>query len=232
MTTRILLIRHGQTEWNSAGRFMGQQDIPLNATGQQQAQALAERLSDERPQAIYASALQRAWQTAAEIHSAIHTAAGADGDADPGAEASLPALIAEPRLREMNFGAWEGCTYAELQTSQPQVLAAWEADLLHVAPPGGESLLQMAGRVQSAYQDIVAAHPDGTAILVAHGGPLQMLTAHIFGLSWERYWQFHLNNTGWVELSLYPSGAVLNRFNDIAHLDKQKLGGRRWPPGP
>ncbi len=227
MTKRVLLIRHGQTEWNSAGRFMGQQDIPLNATGRLQAQRLANRLAGEQPQAIYASDLQRAWQTAEAIHAAIQAAMNTESDSN-----SLAPLIAEPRLREMDFGAWEGCTYAELQASQPQVMAAWEADLLHVAPPEGESLLQMAGRVQAAYQDILAAHSEGTILLVAHGGPLQALMAHIFGLPPERYWQFHLNNTGWVELNLYQSGAVLNRFNDIAHLDEQKLGAKRWPPGP
>ena len=71
MTTRLLIVRHGQTDWNSSGRFQGQMDVPLNPTGVQQAKAVAERLSTETPAAIYASDLQRAWQTAEIIHAAL-----------------------------------------------------------------------------------------------------------------------------------------------------------------
>ncbi len=225
MTTRILLVRHGQTDWNINRRFMGYQDIPLNAAGLQQAAALAQRLArlleDDPPLAIYSSDLSRAWQTAQVIQQALLAAR-------PGEP--LP-LVAEPRLREMNFGQWEGFTYNELLSSQAEALQAWNADLLNVAPPDGESMGRVAERVLAVYQETLTAHPDATVMIVAHGGPLQVLLAQALGLPVERYWQFHLGNTGWVELNVYPDGAILNRFNDQAHLEEAAVQEiKRWPP--
>lgn len=225
MTTRILLIRHGQTDWNINRRFMGYQDIPLNAAGLQQAAALAQRLArlleDDPPLAIYSSDLSRAWQTAQAVQQALLAVR-------PGGP--LP-LVAEPRLREMNFGQWEGCTYEELQASHSESLAVWNDDLLNVAPPDGESMGQVAERALAVYQETLTAHPDATLMLVSHGGPLQILLAQALGLPPERYWQLRLSNTGWAELNVYPDGAILNRFNDTAHLEALPQSEvKRWPP--
>jgi alpha-ribazole phosphatase len=213
LTTRLLLARHGRTAWNSDGRFQGQLDIPLDEVGQAQAAALAHRLAQERPQAIYASDLSRAWQTARWIQNAIAEASQPD---------STPPLVLEPRLREMHFGEWQGLTYAEIQTCQPAALAAWEADWLKNSPPGGETLTQLIERVQAIYQEILAAHPDGTALLVGHGGALQSLLCMALGLPPERFWQLQLDNTGLADLRIYPQGAILNLFNDTCHLDRAK----------
>jgi broad specificity phosphatase PhoE len=127
-------------------------------------------------------------------------------------------LVPEPRLREMCFGEWEGLTYAEIRARQPRQLQRWESDLEHAAPPGGETLLQMAERVQAAYQDIAAAHAGAGVVLVAHGGPLQMLIAQALGLPPGRFWQVHLSNASLTELNLYPEGAILNLLNCTDHL--------------
>jgi len=205
VNTRLLIVRHGQTDWNSGGRFQGQTDIPLNPTGLAQAQAIARRLASETPAAIYSSDLQRAWQTAQIIHQALPP------------ENACP-LVPEPRLREMCFGKWEGLTYAEIRTRQPRQLQRWESDLEHAAPPGGETLLQMARRVQAAFQDIANAHAVAGVVLVAHGGPLQMLIAQALGLPPGRFWQVHLSNASLTELNLYPEGAILNLLNCTDHL--------------
>lgn len=159
---------------------------------------------------------------------AIHgQAAGVDKSASilvhqpagPGTPPGGPPLLYEQRLREMNFGAWQGKTYAELQTEDPLRLAAWEADFESHSPPGGETLLDFADRVGQAYAAIVAAYPGQSVIVVAHGGPLQMLLTQALGLPPARFWQFGLSNTGWSELNIYPAGAILNRMNDTAHLE-------------
>ena len=126
---RLLLIRHAATAWTAQGRFQGQTDIPLSPHGRRQATALAQRLMAETLHMLYASDLQRAWETAQAIAAphALH-------------------VHAEPRLREIAFGRWEGLTYAEMQQQDAQSLAAWERDQLHSAPPGGETLLHDPAR--------------------------------------------------------------------------------------
>jgi alpha-ribazole phosphatase len=205
MSTRLFVVRHGQTDWNSSGRFQGQTDIPLNPAGVKQAQAIAKRLATEAPAAIYASDLTRAWQTAEIIRAAIPPE-------------RRPRLIAEPRLREMCFGEWEGLTYNEIQARQPQFLQRWESDLEHTTPPGGENLLWLAERVQAAYEFILATHPEAVVVLVAHGGPLQMLITKALGMPVGRFWQVHLANASLSELSAYPEGAILNLLNCTEHL--------------
>jgi alpha-ribazole phosphatase len=203
--TRLLLVRHGQTGWNAERRFQGQSDRPLNPRGRWQAEWLRQRLAAEALEAIYASDLQRAWDTAEAI-----------------AEPHDLAVRSEPRLREMHFGQWEGLTYAEIRKQDRQALDSWEADPLSVAPPGGESVGQLAARVQAALDGIVGAHADGTVLLVAHGGALQVLLCLAFGLSPHRYWQFRLDPAGLSELYIYTVGPILTLLNDTHHLPSDR----------
>jgi alpha-ribazole phosphatase len=195
--TRLLIVRHGQTDWNTARRFQGQRDIPLNPTGQRQAAAVAERLAGETIQAIYASDLQRAQATALAI-ATRHTCP----------------VTAEPRLREVDFGEWEGLTYTEIAASYPVGLAAWERNILENAPPGGESVNQLARRVQAVLDDLLGAPAGETLLLVSHGGPLQVLICLLLGLPPEKYWQFHLSPGSLTEIAVYPQGAIVNLLND------------------
>ena len=198
---RLLLIRHAATAWTAQGRFQGQTDIPLSPHGRRQASALAQRLMAETLHMLYASDLQRAWETARAI-AAPH---------------ALP-VHAEPRLREMAFGCWEGLTYAEMQQQDAQRLAAWERDQLHSAPPGGETLLHMTERIRAAYADVLAAGQEKTVGLVAHGGPLQLLLCLALGLPPQAYWQFAVSPASLSELCVYEQGAILTRLNDTYHL--------------
>ena len=198
---RLLLIRHAATAWTAQGRFQGQSDIPLSAHGWRQVTALAQRLMAETLHMLYASDLQRAWETAQAI-AAPH---------------ALP-VHAEPRLREMAFGYWEGLTYAEIQQKDAQNLAAWERDQLHRAPPGGETLLHMTERIRATYVGMLAAGQDKTVGLVAHGGPLQLLLCLALGLPPLAYWQFAVSPASLSELCVYEQGAILTRLNDTHHL--------------
>ena len=203
MTTRLLLVRHGQTAYNAEVRFMGQLDIPLDEIGRVQAQAAARRLRSERPAAMYCSGLSRAFDTASVIQAAIP---------------SHPELRVDGRLTEGHFGEWQARTYDSIKANDSQRLAEWEADRLHVSPPGGETLPEIAKRVQAAYTDICAENKDRTVIIVAHGGSLQVLLTIALGVPLEHYWQLWVSNASVSELRVDEWGAILHLLNDVSHL--------------
>ncbi len=156
--TTLYLVRHGQTDWNVLGRYQGHTDLPLNAVGQAQAQALARQLTGNPLAAIYSSDLRRARETAEVL-----------------AEALGLAVQPDPRLREMNLGAWEGQTVAEIVQRYPEAWAARTRDPLHARAPGGESVVEVAGRVTAAAESIAAVHPASQVLVVAHGVVLATL---------------------------------------------------------
>ena len=203
---RLLLVRHAATAWTAQGRFQGQTDVPLSPHGHRQVADLGRRLRAETIHALYASDLQRAWETAQAI-------------AAPHALCVQP----EPYLREMAFGCWEGLTYAEIQQRDAPGLAAWECDQLHIAPPGGETLLQLSERVRAVYARVVSASQDKTVGLVAHGGPLQVLLCLALGLPPQAYWQLAMAPASVSELCIYEQGAILISLNDTHHLHPSSL---------
>lgn len=201
---KLLLTRHGQTDWNIAQRFQGQSDVPLNEVGRQQANALAGRLSTQPIDLVYASDLQRALETANII------VRKSDCQSD---------LRLDSRLREMDFGEWEGLTYKEIKQSDPSALAAWKADISTTAAPNGETLEQLVKRAQSVLNDLLENCKDKTVLLVSHGGVLQSLICLALKLDSTMYWQFHISPASLSEISFYPAGAIVNLLNDTSHLE-------------
>lgn len=202
---RLLLVPHALTDWNAARRFQGHSDRPLSAAGRQQAARLANRLTGEQIHEAYASDLSRARETA-------------DAIAGP---RRLP-VRCEPRLRELHFGAWEGLTYEEAREADPECLTAWESDVSRTAPPGGETLAELAGRIGTFFTGLTAetaeAGRERTVLVVAHRGSLQVLLCLALGLPPQARWQLRLEPASLSELDLYPQGAVLARLNDTHHL--------------
>lgn len=198
---RLYLIRHGETEWNLQCRYQGQSNVPLNQTGIQQAHKIAGRLSKEEIHAIYSSDLVRARETAEQI-----------------AQPHNLKITTDARWRELSFGDWEGLTYIEIQMKMPDELALWESDFTKYAPPHGETLTWLAGRVLSAFDELRSLHAEQTIIIVSHGGPLQILLCHALGISFQRHWQFPILQTALSVLSVYTEGAILELFNDTSHL--------------
>jgi alpha-ribazole phosphatase len=198
---KLLLVRHGLTEWNDDGRFQGQADIPMNPTGSQQVQALANRLSKEALDLIYTSDLQRTIETARAV-AAFHTCP----------------MIVDTRLREIRFGKWEGKTYAEIARDDSETLHAWETRSPQASGPGGETLAQLAGRIQSFLDDLGQAAAEKTVLIVSHGGALQIMLCLLLGLSPNHYWQFRLSQASLTEVRLSPAGTVLHHLNDTCHL--------------
>lgn len=198
---RLILVRHGETTWNAQQRYQGATDVPLSAQGQLQAQRLAARLAVEAVDLIYSSDLKRASQTAAEM-----------------AVRHGLQVVTEPRLREMSFGVWEGLTHSEIRERHAQAFARWEDDPLETAPPGGESLVQLATRVGGLLDDLNGLGDTGTVLLVSHGGPLRVLLCLALGLEPGAHWRFRLDPGSISKLHLYSEGAIVTLLNDRYHL--------------
>lgn len=163
---RILLIRHGITDYNREGRIQGQLDVPLSDLGRCQVRELAERLKPGKIQAVHSSDLSRAKETAEIITRAI----------------TLKVDSYRPDLREICFGRWQGYTMAEVAELYPDELARWRADRTYSAPHGGESFAQLAERGWQAVQAIAAAHPGQTVAVVAHGALIKAVLCKARGI--------------------------------------------------
>jgi alpha-ribazole phosphatase len=198
---RLLLARHGQTDWNVQHRYQGQSDTSLTDTGKAQAAALARRLAGEEIHAIYASDLKRAWETAGAVGSALNMAARP-----------------EPDLREIHFGNWEGLTHQEIARRYPEARAAWIADP-ESAPPGGESLSQVVARLDDVLARIRRDHQDQTVLIVGHGGSITVLICRALELPPQMRWKLRLDSTSISELILFDGAAILMRLNDTHHLN-------------
>ena len=165
---------------------------------------LAQRLSKETIHAIYSSDLSRALDTAHKIHSL---------------QATAKTVTTDKRWRELSFGDWEGMTYQEMSAHSPELFAAWMKDSLTVSTPNGETHMQLAERVQTAFDDIKAKHKDETVLVVGHSGSMQTLLSLTLGMDLSRYWQFRISQASLSELTVYEDGVTLNLFNDISHLE-------------
>jgi broad specificity phosphatase PhoE len=168
--TTILLTRHGQTEWNREERYRGRADIPLNATGERQAVALAERLSAFPVTALYTSPLQRAVRTG-EICAA---------------RLGLRAAVL-PGLLDIDFGAWQGLTPEAAAARDPEVYRQWLAAPGTIRFPGGEGLEDVQRRAMEALETVTARHPGETVVLVAHMVVNRVLLCTVLGLDLNHY---------------------------------------------
>ncbi len=203
---QLTLIRHGVTDWNVEKRYLGSSDIPLNATGHQQADAIAGRLAGERIHAVISSDLGRAW-----------TMAQAIADANNAERGRGLSVKAEPGLRESAFGMFEGLRYKDVIAQHLLIANRWFADV-EQPPPGGERLSVVAARVAAARDRLVAAHPNKRLVLVGHSGSLRLLVCALLGLPAAEYWRFNIDPGSLSQVNLYPGGAILVRLNDICHL--------------
>ncbi|MCX7278954.1 MAG: histidine phosphatase family protein [Burkholderiales bacterium] len=201
--TRIIAIRHGETAWNVDTRIQGHLDIPLNATGRWQAERAAQALVDEPITAIYASDLMRAYETAQAVANAV----GVD-------------IAKAPGLRERDFGAFQGHTFAEVEATQPELALRWRKRDPDFSPPeGGESLIRFRDRVLACVDQVAARHPGELITLVAHGGVMDVLyrAATGQGLQAPRSWD--LGNAAINRLLWTPQGLNLVGWADTQHLE-------------
>ncbi len=202
--TRVIAVRHGETDWNVGQRIQGHTDIALNDKGRWQAERLAAALADEELQAVYSSDLQRAWHTAAAC-------------------ARGHGLAVQPAvgLREREFGCFEGLSFTEIEQRWPDDALRWRRREPGFAPGGGESLDLFYARCIQAAATLAERHRGQSILLVAHGGVLDCLyraAAHA-ALNAPRSWQLH--NATINRLLHSAGGFALVGWNDAAHLQPE-----------
>jgi probable phosphoglycerate mutase len=213
--TELVLIRHGETAMNRELRFQGHLNVGLNEIGLEQARRLAARLAGEQADAVYASDLLRAQQTAQPIAGGL----------------SLQP-VPESGLREQHFGRVEGMRVEDIQRDLPEAWAGWLRFDEDFAMPEGESTRTFHGRVMEAVQRVVAAHPEQTVVVVTHGGVLDMIyrTARSLGLNGPR--QSEIPNAGLNRIRVRDGAIEILAWADTRHLadlppqpvyDQQKL---------
>ena len=198
--TELIVMRHGETDWNRQHRFQGQIDVPLNATGRAQAERLAQRLADEAFDVVVSSDLQRARSTA-EL-----AAGGRD-------------IVSEPLWREQSFGVLEGLDAPTIIERHPQLWAHWLRQDADYALPEGESVRAFHARVLQALQRLVQQHPGAKVAVFTHGGVLDMLwrAARTLPLHGPRLCD--IPNTGINRMQWRDGVLRILQWGDAAHLD-------------
>ena len=202
--TRLLLIRHGETDWNAAGRIQGEIDIPLNAHGREQARRLANALAERDAIArIYSSDLARALETAQIL-----------------GRATQAPVTTSPALRERRFGTFQGRTFPDIRVSDPVASERWRRRDPSWAPPGGETLLEFRDRIVPAVAALARQNAGRQIAVVAHGGVLDVLYRAATGqeLALARAWKIPnaaVNRVLWTA----ESGFTLVGWADTSHLE-------------
>lgn len=198
----LLIVRHGETEWNAEGRIQGHTDIGLSERGEEQARSLGQRLADRQIDVAYSSDLKRTSETAKLALS------GRD-----------ITLNETPRLREYNKGIFEGMTLSEIQEKFPAEYPKYLEKDLSYAPEGGETTRDVSTRMASIFAEIKANHLDETVLVVSHGGVLRAAMVSLLGMPLEGNWSFVFGNCGLTMVDTYTDNAVLRLFNDTSHIN-------------
>lgn len=200
--TRVIAVRHGQTEWNVQARIQGQGDSDLTEAGRAQARSIAERLSRERFDAIVSSDLGRAAATAQAI-----------------SESAGKPVVLDARLRERHFGVGEGMTYDEVDRAYPGAFAR----IRNVDPdfviPGGESRRHFHQRVCAAFDSLAAAHAGRTIVVVTHGGVLATFFRHVHDIPLDVAHPIAITNASYNMLACDAGKWSVVTWSDNAHLE-------------
>lgn len=225
--TELILIRHGETDWNRELRFQGQLDVPLNAIGLEQALRVAERLATESVHGVVSSDLQRAQQTAGAVTQYL-------------AQRDLGAPRLDVSLREQHFGLAEGLSTAEVQARHALAWSQWLRFDEDFAFEGGENTRAFHARVMAAVHALGQQHPQASLVVVTHGGVLDMIYRTALGLSLSGPRQSLIPNAGLSRVRLGPGGMEIIDWADTRHLanmppqpvyDQRRLA-RQSPGGP
>lgn len=199
--TRIVLIRHGETEWNALGLYQGQQNSPLTDEGRQQARALAVRLRDEPLDALYASDLERTQETAAPL-----------------VEATGLDLRIEPGLGERHYGIFQGLARSDVEGLHPEAHAAYISGDPDYQIPEGESTRQFFERVVQCLEQLAARHAGEHIAVVTHGGTITMAIKYVLGLDLAAERRFAMANTSYNLICHQNGGWMLHVLGDTSHL--------------
>lgn len=199
--TKIIFVRHGQTEWNVLGRYQGQTDIALSPLGIEQAEKLAAHFPVDKVEAVYSSDLVRALTTARCV-----------------ADRFGLTVESRPELRELNFGDWEGLTYDEIVAKWPDALNNFfqHPDVLEI--PHGESFPKLRKRALDAVEKIVACHPNQTVAVFAHGAILRTILTAALHMDLKYVWTIRQFNTAVNIVTYTEHGTTVELLNGTGHL--------------
>ncbi len=198
--TRIIIARHGETDWNVGEVFRGRLDVGLNETGLAQAEALGQHLADFSPEAVYSSPLKRALDTAGAVAS----------------HHSLKVSIAGG-LVDFNYGTWQGLTHQEVKERYAELYHRWLTGPHLVTMPDGESLDDVAERARQVVETVVACH-EGTVVLVSHRVVNKVLICSLLGLDNSHFWNIRQDVAGMTVFEYEDGRFTLTRHNDTSHL--------------
>ena len=197
----LLLVRHGQTEWNTAQKVMGRQPVPLNDAGRAQSQALGNYLKNARLRAVISSPVLRAKQTA-EILASFHKGIGVEEDEG---------------LAEIDYGDWINLSFAELAEHHGETLRRYRLDPGDLVLPGGESMQEVVGRVADTIERIKGRFDDGRVALVAHADIIKLALLNLLGLELKSLIRFSVDNCSMILVRFYPEigprMVLYNSFN-------------------
>jgi len=195
-STWVYLARHGEVLHAAEGRFFGHTDVALSPAGLAQVTALGDRLGAEPIEAVYASDLLRAQQSAAPL-----------------AAARGMGVVAVPPLREMAMGRWEGLTFAEIRAREPELCDRWLADPFAMPFPEGEGLGDLRARVVPALRRVVERHSGGRIAVVAHGGTNRVILGEALGLPLVNVFRLAQDYAAWNLIEYRGDGAVVHAVN-------------------
>lgn len=200
---KLFVVRHGETEWNKEEIFRGHIDVPLNENGRLQAKLAAQRLRDQKIQAIYTSPLSRAEETARAI--------GKVHDITP---------LREPAFTDLNFGQWQGLSHHQVRASYPELYRQWKNTPHLVTFPRGENLAAVSQRAMSALWEITARHEEDESIaIVTHRVVAKIIILGILGLSNENFWKIRQDTCAINGFELAgPNTYHVLFLNDTCHL--------------
>jgi probable phosphoglycerate mutase len=200
--TRVVAVRHGETVWNAEMRMQGQLDTALSARGRWQAGRVAEALVDEGLDAIFASDLERAFDTAQAIAGKVGLA-----------------VVIDAGLRERSFGIFQGSTYADIDLRWPVEAARWRRHDPDFGPDGGETFRAFSARAVAACARIAASQAGRSIAIVTHGGVLDCLYRAASGIALDAPRSWELGNATVNRLLYTPRGFTLVGWNDTLHLE-------------
>jgi 2,3-bisphosphoglycerate-dependent phosphoglycerate mutase len=201
MTSKLILIRHGETEWNATGRIQGHRPVSLNERGHKQAQAVALHLQHEPFDTLYSSDLERTVQTAEAI-----------------ANLTQHTIHTDARLREWDLGILSGLKRTEAEAQHPDAYAIYNEGRIDEPIPNGESIHNRYTRVTTCLEEVAAKHPNQTLVIVTHGGPLGDCYRRATNLPFDKPLDVELYNGGLNIITIDNSNWTLDTWGDIDHL--------------
>ncbi len=199
--TRIYLVRHGTTDWNTNEIFRGRVDCPLNAKGRAEAQALAEYFRVISLNAIYSSPLARAAETAAMI-----------------AGSKALTVIADPAFTDIDFGLWQGKSISQVKEAYGEIYRRWKEEPETVIFPGGESLAQMGDRAWKGFIQRVEENDGKTFLLVSHRVVIKVLMLMVLGSGLTHFWRIRQDPAAVSCVDFDGRIFITSFLNETAHL--------------